>query len=400
MRVCAFILALLMCVAAVVPFTAVASEQVITNKDFGNYQTMDVYKFVEEFSTRFPSRIAGTETERQAAQYIKQQFETILPTEQSSVELQSINGESYNVVATLTSPVSQGYRIIIGAHYDSVLGSEGAQDNASGVAALLEIAKRLVTFDRHFDVDIVFVAFGSEELGLVGSQYFADSMSSIDVERTLMMINMDSIAGGDNLYLHCETVSNDMEKFFIANSPDYSELYVKPYSNGVVAMPSILGGYYETLLNADQAVFRAKGIPTALFISGNYSTMAWDYIESTDKSFCVMNSTSDTFANLSRRQAEFVKKIETVTDTIVNTIVAEGFITMAKNARNGLVNLDIVYSTRLPLLVKLVALIVLAVFAWRYYKKLQKNSYINKSSAQGTGNKVFVTPDADDVFDL
>ena len=103
---------------------------------------------------------------------------------------------------------------------------------------------------------------------------------------------------------------------------------------------------------------------------------------------------------LHRRQAEFVKKIETVTDTIVNTIVAEGFITMAKNARNGLVNLDIVYSTRLPLLVKLVALIVLAVFAWRYYKKLQKNSYINKSSAQGTGNKVFVTPDADDVFDL
>lgn len=144
-------------------------------------------------------------------------------------------------------------------------------------------------------MDVVFIAFGGEEAGLIGSYGYVGSMTSADVQRTLMMINLDSIAGGDYLYLHCETVANDMERFFVDNFATYSEISVKPYTNGVVVFPGMLGDYYEKLQASDQTPFRAMGIPTALFISGNYKTFSWDYVESADESYCVMNSNRDTF---------------------------------------------------------------------------------------------------------
>lgn len=375
------------------------AENAGTSVNFDDYESSEVYKFVQYFSETYPSRIAGSDTERQAALYIKQCFEQILEGTDSSVELQSAE-QSSNVVATLNSAASNEYRIIIGAHYDSVLGSEGAQDNASGVAALLEIARQLASYNLQLPVDVVFIAFGGEEAGLIGSYGYVGSMTSADVQRTLMMINLDSIAGGDYLYLHCETVANDMERFFVDNFATYSEISVKPYTNGVVAFPGILGDYYEKLQASDQTPFRAMGIPTALFISGNYKTFSWDYVESADESYCVMNSNRDTFDNLNRRKEEFVKKILTVSDTIVSVIKADGFRDMAINARSGLVNLDVVYSQRWPVIARIAITLILAFVAWRYYRSLRKKSYMSNVSAGGTGNKVFTSPQVDDVFDL
>ncbi len=100
------------------------------------------------------------------------------------------------------------YSIVIGAHYDHLgwgdensLSSEkaihnGADDNASGVAALLQLAENLKSEKLHHNV--IFIAFSGEEKGLLGSHYFADSRV-IDLKKISFMINMDMVGRLDSL---------------------------------------------------------------------------------------------------------------------------------------------------------------------------------------------------------
>lgn len=81
--------------------------------------------------------------------------------------------ETYNLEAELPGHAEPGGGImVIGAHYDSVLGSPGANDNASGVAALLELARLLR--QAHLRHTVRFVAFTNEEAPF----YFSDEMGS------------------------------------------------------------------------------------------------------------------------------------------------------------------------------------------------------------------------------
>jgi hypothetical protein len=90
-------------------------------------------------------------------------------------------GEGRNVVATLPGTADSERMVIVGAHYDSFSTDEfraapGADDNASGTAAVLEIARVL---SRHrFSRTIKFVAFDAEELGLFGSEHLAEAAKS------------------------------------------------------------------------------------------------------------------------------------------------------------------------------------------------------------------------------
>ena len=84
--------------------------------------------------------------------------------------------------------------IIIGAHYDTVGDTQGANDNGSGVAALMEIAKRAGVRDYPFALK--FVLFGAEEIGLYGSVRYADGMSADEIANTLAMLNLDVVGSG------------------------------------------------------------------------------------------------------------------------------------------------------------------------------------------------------------
>ncbi len=80
--------------------------------------------------------------------------------------------ESFNVQAKLPGQNPEAPVILIGAHYDSVPDSPGADDNASSVAALLEIARMLSIQPPAGPV--ILVGFALEEYGFVGSQYWSD----------------------------------------------------------------------------------------------------------------------------------------------------------------------------------------------------------------------------------
>ncbi|RZV29442.1 MAG: Zn-dependent exopeptidase M28 [Sphingomonadaceae bacterium] len=84
--------------------------------------------------------------------------------------LPPVSGANVAVEVPSTEPSEE--TIVIGAHYDSVRGSPGADDNASGTYAVIELAKRVSEMPVR-RMNVVFVWFDQEEVGLVGSKIFA-----------------------------------------------------------------------------------------------------------------------------------------------------------------------------------------------------------------------------------
>jgi Zn-dependent M28 family amino/carboxypeptidase len=85
--------------------------------------------------------------------------------------------------------------VIVGAHYDAQGQHDsdvfpGADDNASGVAAILEIAR--ISAMNHSGVNMVFVAFGAEERGLLGAKAYVNAPSVL-LSRVTLMINLDMV---------------------------------------------------------------------------------------------------------------------------------------------------------------------------------------------------------------
>lgn len=96
--------------------------------------------------------------------------------------------------------------IVVGAHYDCVEQTFGTDDNASGVGVLLELASIYITKESPYTIR--FILFSAEEPGCLGSQYYVDNLSQEERDRIACMINIDTIAAGDNMYLYGGTVDD------------------------------------------------------------------------------------------------------------------------------------------------------------------------------------------------
>jgi hypothetical protein len=113
-----------------------------------------------------------------------------------------------NVVGILpgSDPARAGEAVVIGAHYDHVgVGGRlsvspdrtgeihnGADDNASGTAAIIEMARAAAADRGRFPRTLVFIAFAGEERGLLGSAHYA-AMPVVPIERTVAMLNLDMV---------------------------------------------------------------------------------------------------------------------------------------------------------------------------------------------------------------
>ncbi|HNS16830.1 MAG TPA: M20/M25/M40 family metallo-hydrolase [Bacteroidales bacterium] len=134
----------------------------------------------------------------------------LIPLEVSAtVDVLFQKARTQNVIATLkgTDPVLSQEYIVIGAHYDhlglggpgsnsraldTVAVHNGADDNASGVAGLLELAEELALNRDQVKRSILFIAFDAEEMGLLGSKYFIDQSKDM-IDKMDAMINIDMI---------------------------------------------------------------------------------------------------------------------------------------------------------------------------------------------------------------
>lgn len=114
----------------------------------------------------------------------------------TSVDVQSefITTTGHNIIAYL--PKESLPLVVIGAHYDTVTDSPGANDNASGTAVVLELARHLA--DEPFTNGVRFVAFDSEELGLGGSKAFM----AFDRVYPRAMVNIDTVGLNQQLLMY------------------------------------------------------------------------------------------------------------------------------------------------------------------------------------------------------
>lgn len=248
-------------------------------------------------SDELEGREIGTKGEKQAAEYIVNRFKAIglvpagtdnyfqqfevtpaqNPHEQANVGAggDSLNIIGTNVIGMVDNPGDE--IIIIGAHYDHLgyggvsslyrgdsMVHNGADDNASGVAVMIQLAELIK--NQQMQKDIMFIAFSGEEEGLWGSNYFSKN-PTIDLSKVSAMINMDMVGK-----------LNEQKVLAIhgtGTSPSWDDMLNKVNTDSIPLLfrPSGIGP-------SDHTSFYLQDIPVLHFFTGQHE----DYHKPSDDS--------------------------------------------------------------------------------------------------------------------
>lgn len=194
-----------------------------------------------------------------------------------------IESPTKNVIGMLRgSGPAADENIVIGAHYDH-LGKtipmmrrfrkgklvsststtpqihNGADDNASGVAGIIEIASMFVESKQRPQRSILFIAFTAEESGLHGSKYFVEH-PTVDIDKTAAMLNLDMIG-------RMGFMSNRIQIFGAESGDSLPEILYSTAKNvGLSILPT-----NETGNRSDHASFIRKNIPAMHFYTGGHT---------------------------------------------------------------------------------------------------------------------------------
>ncbi|MCX7862870.1 MAG: M20/M25/M40 family metallo-hydrolase [Bacteroidales bacterium] len=189
-----------------------------------------------------------------------------LHSKQISIHLKSKHIPRYkssNIIGIL--PGSSDSIIAFTAHYDHMgtlnnIHFPGANDNASGVAMVLDIARELASRKNKYTV--VFLLFTGEEVGLIGSSYFADN-PTIDLKKIKYLFNLDVIGSGENgitvvngtefpdivSLLHKineeEKLHLEIKSRGISNNSDHAPFYEKGIKAVFIYAMGKAGGYHH-----------------------------------------------------------------------------------------------------------------------------------------------------------
>lgn len=231
--------------------SATTSAQGVTLGSFSRKRAM---RHVRKLAGEIGIRERATPGERRGARYIAERFRAYgyeVKIQKFSVD----GGTSRNVVAWL--PDSRRYPVIVGGHMDSVPGAPGANDNASGTAVVLEIARLVANKEQGRYVR--FVAFGSEEYGddgrhHVGSEVFVRRLGDEGRKRLAGMVSVDMIADGRPLIVGNSGIASDVVARALFRKIDNANIAVR----------------YETACDcSDNGPFEHAGIPASYAWSGD-----------------------------------------------------------------------------------------------------------------------------------
>lgn len=253
----------------------------------GESQQFDPVKISEHVKTlssdAMKGRGTGKDGEKLAADYIQSQFKKLKlkPQGENKTYLQAFPfkggahgegeaGVGNNIAAFLDNKAAT--TIIIGAHYDHLgtgdQGSSldanpqekihnGADDNASGVAGVIELARFLSTNKVTEKTNFLFLCFSGEELGLFGSKYFTEH-PTIELSTVTYMLNMDMIGRLD-----------PQTKVLMVNgtgtSPVWEPLVKKLESENIKVKTDSSGTG-----PSDHTSFYLKNIPVLHFFTGSH----------------------------------------------------------------------------------------------------------------------------------
>jgi aminopeptidase YwaD len=156
--------------------------------------------------------------------------------------------DSRNVIAEMPGKSDDGRVVVLGAHYDTVPDTQGANDNGSGLATLMTIAREVA--GKSYPFGLRFIAFGAEEVGLFGSRFYVGSLGQEERESIVAMLNFDVPGSGE----FPEVIgSRDLVDEALAHGA----------ANGI----EVHRGVPLEGASSDHAPFRDVGIPTAFFLA-------------------------------------------------------------------------------------------------------------------------------------
>lgn len=246
-------------------------------------------------SDKLEGRLSGTPGNDSAAAYLSRRYKSLKLIAPFPGYLQPFDARSaedahsgrtesrrtQNVVAILRGrdPVLREEYVVLGAHFDHLGRSttfaqdpdakdairNGADDNASGTAAVLELARLFAMNPPRRSV--VFANFSGEELGLLGSQYFVEH-PPVPLARIVAMINFDMVGRLKNDKLTVYGTSTATEFKPLLDSLNAAS------SNGVFHLNGIGDGFGPS----DQTSFYSKDIPVLHFFTDQHE----DYHRATD----------------------------------------------------------------------------------------------------------------------
>jgi Tol biopolymer transport system component len=192
------------------------------------------------------------------------------PVAELQVALELEKAEAFNVVARLPAKAASKPPLVIGAHYDHLgLGgvnslapdrSEphlGADDNASGVAVLLELARKLSAAPDALKRDVVFAAFSAEETGVLGSAYLSSTRKEL-VAPGGAMLNLDMVG---------RMRGNTLTALGNESAEEWKDLIERACDAAKVRCSMSGDGYGPS----DQMPFYTAGIPVLHFFTGAHS---------------------------------------------------------------------------------------------------------------------------------
>jgi len=184
--------------------------------------------------------------------------------------------KTQNVIGILegNDPLLKDEYIVIGAHFDhlgfggtgsgsrvpdTVAVHNGADDNASGTAMLIELAGKLASVKKDLKRSIIFVSFSAEEMGLIGSKYFVDHCP-VDLKKIKAMFNFDMVGRFDK-------DKNSISVSGTGTSLE-SDSIVKKYEQGLsFSVTHSPDGYGPS----DHASFYSSNIPVLYFTTGAHT---------------------------------------------------------------------------------------------------------------------------------
>ena len=206
MKICKRIKATVLALCLVIGMCAVSLPQTV-HAEYGD----NAYAFMKQLQSNYPYRqvnssngmLSGAE-EWLKAQIVTMGYEYMA----QPFTMTSADGVTpcYGENLIFSKQGASDRVILVGAHYDCVEQTFGTDDNASGVGVLLELASIYSTKESPYTIR--FVLFSAEEPGCLGSQYYVDNLSQEERDRIACMINIDTIAAGDNMYLYGGTVDD------------------------------------------------------------------------------------------------------------------------------------------------------------------------------------------------
>ncbi len=174
---------------------------------------------------------------------------------------------SQNVIGTLEGIDPEQGIVYMGGHYDSVSAGPGANDDASGVGAMLEAARVLSTEGHRTKATLKFLAFGSEETGLDGSYNYVDENSEEISSKGIGMINLDMIGVGDTSLI---------------GNIDWSNSNLTNFTRIKASNMNLTWAPFTASSNSDHTYFEAAGVP-AVFINQYPDPYYHTYQDTIDK---------------------------------------------------------------------------------------------------------------------